>query len=120
MIGASNLHGPPRDDVFADFVRALGPWLLQVAECRESERAVTLRVRIPASIIGTPEVHVRTAANRDRRRPDLMTVVFIRCSGFERSVNIPIAVDARQATATYKPGKLTVVLPKKAAQGVGR
>jgi hypothetical protein len=119
MATASGLHRRPRDDVFADFVRALGPWPLQVAECRECDRAITLRVQVPDSV-GTPEVRVRTGPNPSDRGPDPVTVVLIRCSGFERSVGIPIAVDVRQATATYRAGKLTVRLPKKAAEAVGR
>lgn len=119
MAAASGTRGRPRDDVFADFVRALGPWLLQVAECRESDGAITLRVQIPPSV-GPPEVHVRTGTDRGSRGPDAMTVVLIRCSGFERSVRIPTPVDVEHASATYRPGKLTVTLPKKAAESVGR
>jgi len=96
-------------------------WGLLASECWETARAVIVRVELP----GIRKEDVKVSVSRGRLRisgqkPNshnaeprsyhLMERAFGR---FERSIDLPADIDAREPELAYDDGVITVILPKR-------
>lgn len=118
-----------RDDLFEDFLRDVfrpdaEPGLLEpAAEVAESDGEVTVKLEVPG--VDRKDLHVSvtedavTVQGETRKETEEKRKNFhrqeIRYGSFQRSVALPVEVDAAKATAKLENGMLTITAPKAAA-----
>ena len=121
------LHSLARRDMFEDFFRDFlgtregeaGP-LEPAAEVSESDGDVTVKLEVPG--VEKDQLHVSvtedevTVHGETRKETEEKKKNYyrqeIRYGAFQRSIPLPVEVDAAKATAELKNGMLKVTLPK--------